>query len=233
MKRSHRTFAAVAIALASIPPAVAASPVVTPAQIARAVEQHLQRETAGLPGKVTYTVGALDPRLAMPACSVTDTFLPPGSRLWGNASVGVRCTAPSPWTIFVPVTVRVEGAYLAAARPLSHGQRIADEDVLVQTGDLAQLPSGVLTDVAQARGKTMTVGLAAGQPLRHDALRAPPVVVQGQSVRIVSEGPGFRVTNEGRALGNAVEGQLVQVRTPSGSAVSGVARAGSVVEVRY
>jgi flagella basal body P-ring formation protein FlgA len=52
-------------------------------------------------------------------------------------------------------------------------------------------------------------------------------------VKLVSEGPGFRVSAEGRALGNAADGQLVQVRAPSGQTVSGIARSGGIVEVRY
>jgi len=69
--------------------------------------------------------------------------------------------------------------------------------------------------------------------VRRDMLRAPNVVAQGQGVRVVSEGPGFRVSTDGRALANAAEGQIVQVRAASGQTVSGIARAGGIVEVRY
>jgi flagella basal body P-ring formation protein FlgA len=58
-------------------------------------------------------------------------------------------------------------------------------------------------------------------------------VQQGQSVRVVSSGPGFRVSTEARALNNASEGQIAQARTASGQVVSGIAKAGGVVEVGY
>ena len=64
-------------------------------------------------------------------------------------------------------------------------------------------------------------------------LRSPLVVTQGQGVRLVTQGPGFQVSSEGRALGNAADGQSVQVRSASGQTVSGVARSGGIVEVRY
>ena len=64
-------------------------------------------------------------------------------------------------------------------------------------------------------------------------LRAPPVVQQGQSVRIVSKGKGFQVAAEGRALANAADGQVVQVRTASGQTISGIARPDGTVEVSY
>ena len=65
-----------------------------------------------------------------------------------------------------------------------------------------------------------------------DTLRSRPVVQQGQAVRLVTSGNGFSVSAEGKAIGNASDGQIVQVRTPSGSVVSGTARSGGMVEER-
>jgi len=52
-------------------------------------------------------------------------------------------------------------------------------------------------------------------------------------VKILSGGNGFRVSAEGRALNNAQEGQVTQVRTGGGQTISGVARAGGTVEVTF
>src|SRR5262245_48070461 len=89
------------------------------ASIQAAIEDYLRVQTSGLPGEATFTVGAIDPRLAMGQCAALEVFTPPGSRLWGTSSVGVRCTAPAPWTIYVGVTVRVKGTYVATARALA------------------------------------------------------------------------------------------------------------------
>jgi flagella basal body P-ring formation protein FlgA len=64
-------------------------------------------------------------------------------------------------------------------------------------------------------------------------LRQQPSVQQGQNVRLVSRGPGFQVSAEGRALNTAADGQVAQVRTSTGQTISGIARTGGVVEVRY
>jgi flagella basal body P-ring formation protein FlgA len=64
-------------------------------------------------------------------------------------------------------------------------------------------------------------------------LRQPNIVQQNQTVKVVSRGPGFQVTNEGRALNNAQEGQVVQVRLGNGQVVSGLAKAGGVVEIGF
>ncbi len=83
------------------------------------------------------------------------------------------------------------GNYLITARPLTPGQIVTTTDVVTQSGDLGALPASILTDPAQAIGKTVKNGVAAGQPLRSDLLIAPWAVQQGQSVKLLSTGTGF------------------------------------------
>jgi len=197
------------------------------------VEQFLQTQTAGLPGEVTVKVGAIDARTALAACPAPEAFLQPGARAWGKTTVGVRCTAPSTWTLFVQAQVNVKAEYVAAALPLAQGQAIEAGQLVLVKGDIAAMPNGIVTDMAQAIGRTPTVSLAAGTPLRLDGLRSKPVIQQGQAVRLTTTGNGFSVSGEGKAIGNAGEGQVVQVRTSSGSVVSGTAKAGGMVEVAF
>lgn len=196
-------------------------------------EQFLQVQSAGLPGVVSISVGALDARMQLAACAAPEAFQQPGARVWGKTTVGVRCGAPTPWTVYIQAQVSVQAEYVAAAQPLVQGQSIDAAQLVMVKGDLAALPNGVLTDMAQAVGRTSARSLAAGAPLRADQLRSKPVVQQGQSVKVVSKGAGFSVSRDARAIGNAGEGQVVQVRTPAGAILSGVARAGGLVEVVF
>jgi flagella basal body P-ring formation protein FlgA len=147
--------------------------------------------------------------------------------------VGLRCHAPVAWTIYASVNVEVNAEYVVTARPLGHGETVSVHDLTTMRGDLARLPAGVVVDPQHAVGRQLAMSLGAGQPLRRDMLRQPHVVTQGQGVKLVSQGPGFQVSAEGRALANAADGQTVLVRGPSGQTISGIARSGGIVEVRY
>jgi flagella basal body P-ring formation protein FlgA len=195
------------------------------------VSQYLQTQAGGLPGQVTVTVGAIDPRMSLAACPAPQAFQQPGARAWGKTTVGVRCTAPAAWTVYIQAQVSVLADYVAAAVPLAQGQAIDAAQLVLLKGDIAAMPNGIVTELAQAVGRSATVSLPAGTPLRLDTLRSKPVVQQGQMVRVISNGNGFSVSAEARAIGTAGEGQVVQVRTPAGAILSGTARAGGLVEV--
>lgn len=225
------------VALVSATAAPATPSPVTPRQdprlIHEAVMSFLHSQSPGLPGDVEITPGAIDTRLNLPACTALEAALPPGHRPWGNTTVTVRCASPLPWTIYVRANIKVMASYVVSAKPLKLGQVLTAADLTLQRGDLTQLPPGIITELNEAVGRTLTGSLPFGGALRQDMLRARAAVVQNQSVKLVSSGRGFSVSAEGRALNNAAEGQMVQVRSASGSVVSGIARPGAIVEVSY
>jgi flagellar basal body P-ring formation protein FlgA len=197
------------------------------------IKQFLLTQASGLPGKVSIEVGHFDLRLNLAACISPEPFLPKGSRPWGKTSVGIRCSEPTPWTIYVKATVKAYGEYVAAATPLTQGQVITASDLVKARGDLATLPTGVITDISQAIGQKIAMAIQQGAPIRKDLLRSQQAIQAGQVVRLVSIGSGFKISTEGKAMGSANEGQTVQTRTTSGQTVSGIARIGGVVEVSF
>lgn len=203
------------------------------AVIKKTVEQFLQVQAGGLPGQVTVTVGAIDPRMSLAVCSEPQAFFMPGARAWGKTTVGVRCATPSTWTVYIQANVTVVGDYIAAAAPLVQGQPIDANQLTVLKGDLTMLPAGIATDASQVIGRSATVSLPPGTPLRLDTLRSKPVVQSGQLVRLVSSGSGFSVSAEGRAMSTAGDGQVVQVKTGNGQQITGIAKTGGMVEVAF
>ncbi|WP_292840806.1 flagellar basal body P-ring formation chaperone FlgA [Methylotenera sp.] len=197
------------------------------------INEFLETQAIGYPGKVKVQVGAIDQNLKLAQCPEVQVFLPAGSRAWGRTSVGVRCNAPNVWTIYVQATVNVMAQYLVAAAPLAQGQVVTSQDVLFEKGDLTQLPAGVFTDQAQVIGRTVNISMGAGSVLRQEMLKIAPVVQQGQAVMVTSKGTGFSVSAEGLAMAKANEGQVVQVKVASGQVVTGIARNGGQVEVGF
>lgn len=231
MKRRLSTWGALVI-LFSIP-MMDAGAYQDPALIKDTVDAFLRSQVRGLPGEVSYTIGGISAKNRLTPCTELEASLPAGAKSWGRTSVTVRCRAERGWTVFVPVHIRVVTDYLVTAAPLAQGQTITADDLARRRGDLSDLPTGVLTDEQEALGRSASYSIGAGRPLRADMLRQPIVILQNQTVKIVSKGSGFQVSNEGRALNKAQEGQIVQIRLPNGQIITGIARTGGVVEIAF
>jgi len=196
------------------------------------VHRFVSEETRELPGEVSVEVQAPDKRLQLPACAELQPFVPPGIRLWGRTSVGVRCIGPDAWSMTLAVVVKVRGTAVFTARPVARGHRIEDADISVRSVDLTQLPGGVLTEGRLAVGRFTRGALAAGLPVRADMLHGERVVQSGQTVRIVYRADGLQVTGEGKAMGAGAVGEEVSVRTANGRVIRGKITAPAEVEVR-
>ena len=217
------------LALAGLSAAQGAAPLPLSGYARPLVEQFLTRQTAGLPGKVQLSI---DTPLSgnLPPCDALEPFLPAGTLLRGRISVGVRCLGSPGWSRYVQARIALMGSYHAAARPIEAGHILTAADTVVLEADLASLPASVLVDSGQLLGKVAVNRIPAGAPLRREQLRGVLLVQQGQTVMMVSRGPGFVVSTEGKAMAAAQAGMLLQVRTQGGQLVSGTLRADGVVE---
>jgi flagella basal body P-ring formation protein FlgA len=200
-------------------------------ELQRAAEAFARAYAPTLPGRAQIEALPLDPHTRLARCESLQTVLPPGERMWGDTSVIVRCVRPRAWSVFVPVSVKVFAETVVTARPIARGQVLAAADLSQREQDLTKWPTGPIVDPEQAIGRVAVVPLAAGTALHADMLRAPYAVTEGQRVRVVFQGEGFRATSAGRSLGNAALGEPVLVRTASGKVVTGVAHGPGVVQV--
>jgi len=182
---------------------------------------------------VTVTVGAIDPRINLAACPAPQAFFMPGARAWGKTTVGVRCATPATWTVYIQANVTVVGEYLAAAAPLVQGQPIDANQLTVLKGDLTMLPPGIATDASQVIGRSATVSLPPGTPLRLDTLRSKPVVQSGQLVRLVSSGNGFSVVGPRPRDEHGRRRPGGPGKTGNGQQITGIAKNGGMVEVAF
>jgi flagella basal body P-ring formation protein FlgA len=199
---------------------------------------YVQREAAsGLPAaagvRIDVTVGQLDQRLQLAPCARIEPFLPNGVRLWGRANVGLRCVEGATWSVLLPVTVRVFGPALVAARPLNPQVPLSQDDVQIAEVEWTREAQGVVTDAQQLGNRVLQRPISVGQPIPLAALRAPVVISQGDPVKLVGTGRGFSISADAIAMASAQEGQSVRVRIDNGRILNGTARAGRQVDVTF
>ena len=191
----------------------------------------LKTQSAGSPGKVDIAANPIDNNLKLSFCPAPLVFFPSSSKAWGKTTIGIQCGQPSAWTIYVEANVSITGEYVVAANHLTQGQSLTSADLMLQKGDLTTLPAGFFTATSAAVGRVARVSLASGSVIKQDMLKMPIIVAQGQNVRVNGIGQGFSVSTEGQALTNAVEGELVKVRVPNGTIISGTAKNNGQIEV--
>ena len=103
----------------------------------------------------------------------------------------------------------------------------------MQSRDITAYAGSAITGMDQIEGRIVTAPIAEGSVLRTEMLRAGQIVRQGQQVKLIAQGAGFRVSSEGIAMSNATAGQVVGVKTRSGQVIKGVAKSEGVVEVYF
>ena len=204
----------------------------SPDELARGARGFLEQQVLPGGGEVEVVVGELDPRLALAPCARYEPFVPAGAKLWGRSSLGVRCVEGANWTVFVPIEVRVWGMVQVAARPIARGRPIAADDVRIDRVDLTRI-AGTIYGADESLDDNVAVrAIAAGEALRRDLLRPPPIMAAGDPVKVVYNGNGFAISIDGKALAPAGDGQSVRVATAAGRILTGVARSGHVVVVK-
>lgn len=175
--------------------------------------------------------GLLDPRLRLPLCPEPDFFLATGSRPHGSGSLGIRCREPEEWTLYLSYRIVLSGDILVAKRPLPARHGFQPSDVETRRMELTQAPGTYFRHPDQLRGTLAARPIAAGQAISLDVLKRRFAVLPNQRVRIVAEGRGFRISQEGTAQNAAYMGDTVRVKMPSGRIIQGVADSEGVVRI--
>lgn len=184
------------------------------------------------PWRFEIVLGRLNPRLKLAPCDKVHAYMPEGARMWGRTRVGLRCEkGPVRWNVYWPLTVKVWGQALVAAVPLTPGTPLRASDLYMAEVDLAAEASPAMANAEGLIGRHVARGIAAGQSLRQDDIKARRWFAAGEPVRLTIKGQGFQVASQGTALTPGDEGRCARIRTESGRVICGLPTGDRQVEL--
>lgn len=180
-------------------------------------------------------VKALDKRLKLARCGVQlEAFVPSSASPSGTQIVGVRCSRPYPWKIFVPISTVTFEEVVVAVRPLMRGSTIGSEDVRLEEKDVTRLRNRYLTDLGQLEGRVLKQDIRAHAILSQTVLGTQDIVQRGQSVTLLARSGKMNVRMRGEVLNNAAKDERVRVKNLSSQrVVEGIVQSRQVVLVNH
>ena len=223
-----------AICLGLAGPARAAEDAIQPLDaIQQRAQQFLAEQHRARVEPPQIRMKALDPRLRLPECGAAlEAFFPSGAKPFGNTSVGVRCPGSRPWTVYQRASVRIYEPVIVAGRFLPKGTVLSPLDLNAERRDLSTLAGGYETVPDHLLGKQVRQGLPAGAVVSPQAVKALPLIRQGETVTLLIRQGGMEVRSSGVALNDAESGQRLKVRNETSKRiVEGTATASRQVEV--
>ena len=175
----------------------------------RFVETHLQKEQ----DDYQVSAQALDPRLRLAACSgELSALLPFASQANKYSVVEVSCDGSQPWSIHVPVDVKIFGEVLVTSRAIAQGSVLSKADFSLRRSEISQLSGGYVTNIDAAIGQVSTRPMRMGQPVLTHMLKPAVIVRRGQSIRLLARNKGFEVSSSGESLMDGAIGERIRVR---------------------
>lgn len=184
-------------------------------------------------GRSEIKLGQLDPRLKLKTCNrALQAFMPPGGRVTGNTTIGVRCDDETGWNIYIPARIDVFGRVLIARQPLSRGSILQDTDVELVERNLANLPYGYYTDSQPLSGMLAKRTIAAATVITPGMVQAPNLIKRGERVTVIAETGSLKIRTVGKALSDGKSGDLIRVESEASKrVVDGIVVSRGVVKV--
>jgi len=178
-------------------------------------------------------MGTLDSRLRLQACEHhLDIFNNREGTGVGNQTIGVKCSSPVAWTVYVPVKVKVLQAVVVAARPLAANQLITAKDVKLKQLDIGALRQGYVNNIRKIVGQQLKYPVALGTVIKPRSVQAQKLVRRGEHIMLVALAGNMEVRMSGTALSDAILGQRIRVKNSSSKrVVEGVVEAAGIVKV--
>ena len=172
-------FASILLVFGLCPMMGRAAAMQNPQEVSHAVQQAAQNLA---PAGAQVSVGTVNGATYMPACTVPLSVSIGGVAPYEQATV--QCAAPR-WTLYVQVTIEQSEDVVVAAQPLTAGQMITADDLMLRHMPVQNFAGRqVFTDPTQIVGDQVMMSLPTGGLLTQNIIQSPLVVKAGQMVTV-------------------------------------------------
>ena len=156
--------------------------------------------------------GAIDSRLRFPACGTPPAAEVDLSRGSGRYSVKLSCPAPSQWSLYVPVEVRVFRDAVVANRAMNRGDIVGPDDVRLEERNVLAPGANGLTRLEDVIGFELRRAIQPNGMVPDSAVISPLVVRRGDRLQISAHAGGITVGAAAEALRDGRKGERIPAR---------------------
>jgi flagella basal body P-ring formation protein FlgA len=191
-----------------------ASMTVAREQIERIVRAYIEQQGAGAADALRIREIRVSEPVVLPLGRLTTRVAAPKNTDWAGAiplSVVFTVDEEEEKRAWVTVSIERLTRVVVARRPLGRYKPIDEDDVEVRAVDAAGLPEDRITQVEAVIGKRTRRPVDTGTVLRPELVEFPPLVKNGDRVRIIAEMPGLRISAFGQVKQKGAQGDVVQV----------------------
>ncbi len=153
-------------------------------------------------------------KVVLPKGNITYKVVPPSkTRYLGKTPLSVYflVNGKNKKKIWVTAYIEVMTEVVVTRKPLGRFKVISDEDIHLISTNLAKLSSNVITRCEDVIGKRTKRSIDSNVALRSDLIELPPLVKNGDIVRIVLESDGLLITTLGRVKEKGRRGEMIKV----------------------
>jgi flagellar basal body P-ring formation protein FlgA len=192
-----------------------------PQELRQSIEVFLQNKFKVRPDEeLKISVGYLDSRLKLTHCqSELMPFVPQGVPDSEISAVGVRCNDAKPWTIYVPVNIKVLGVVLVSTRNIVKGETIQETDLELAKRNRSQLLYSAFKDKELVVGQVANQNITLGTTFTQRMVEMPTVISKGQQVAIFTRANRVYVEVKGIAQENGYVNKVIPVMNLSSKKV--------------
>jgi len=183
-------------------------------QIEQIVREYIQQQAAGAADELRIKEIRIGEPVVLPQGPLTSRVVAPKNTEWAGTiplSVVFNVGAEPEKRVWATVSIERTTRVVVARRPLGRYKPIDDDDLEVKAVDAAGLPADCITQPETVIGKRTRRPVDTGTVLRPELVEFPPLVKNGDRVRIIAETSGLRITAFGQVKQKGGQGELVQV----------------------